>query len=317
MKIVEPNVSLLDMAYGPVGVMRHIERCGRVCYKSEDKITPTSHEGFIQRVMVRQHEAVLEHGSVIIRFSEHDSWLTDLVRCAERTETTLFIKVTQGTSGRVASGNIRAWRDVLRLCSAVGCVIPTDVKYILQQYGVLFDDLLEYVSDYGTGTAVELRPSDLKDTHEIMAHVRKTLWFTCDRGVSHELVRHRPASFAQESTRYCNYSKGAFGGEICVVKPLFYEVGTFPYLVWETACRAAEMAYFDLLKSGTPEQARTVLPNSLKTEIVMTATMGEWMHFINLRSRGTTGKPHPQMVEVATRAEKLLLESVPGMEGWL
>lgn len=299
--------------------MRHIELCGRVCYKSEDKITPDSYEGFVKRVMARQHEAVLEHSNIIIRFNEHDSWLTDLSRYAERFETVLFIKITQGASGRVASGNVRAWRDVLRLCDAShGCWIPTSVKEILESYGVLFSDLLENVTDFRTEPAEELYSCNLTDTHEIKAHDRKTLWFTCDRGVSHELVRHRPASFAQESTRYCNYSKGAFGDEICVVKPLFYEPGTFPYQTWEMACRAAELAYFSLLNnSGTPEQARTVLPNSLKTEVVMTATVGEWIHFLRLRSRGTTGKPHPQMTEIATRAERLLLENVPGLEDWL
>lgn len=141
----------------------------------------------------------------------------------------------------------------------------------------------------------------IKSGHEAMLeHCSISVKFICDRGVSHEIVRHRIASFAQESTRYCNYVKDDFGSEITVIKPLFLEEGTDGWYHWKNSCEEAEKAYFDMLNWGcTPQEARSVLPNSLKTEIVVTMNLREWRHFFKLRVLGTTGKPHPQMKEVA------------------
>lgn len=141
----------------------------------------------------------------------------------------------------------------------------------------------------------------IKHGHEAMLeHASLTVRFIVDRGVSHELVRHRVASFAQESTRYCNYGQDKFGNEITVIKPLFFEESSEQYPIWENAMSKAEASYFNLLACGaSPEQARCVLPNSLKTEVIMTANMREWRHFFRLRALGETGKPHPQMKEVA------------------
>lgn len=173
----------------------------------------------------------------------------------------------------------------------------------------------------------------VKNGHEAMLeHVSMTVKFTVDRGISHELVRHRLASFAQESTRYCNYTSGKFGGEITVIEPVFfnsipineklkirecfrddnfyewdklYEGNNYAdkinqYFNWYSGCCGAENAYFTMLEWGaTPQEARTVLPNSLKTEVIMTANMREWRHFLKLRAAGVTGAPHPQMLEVA------------------
>ena len=157
----------------------------------------------------------------------------------------------------------------------------------------------------------------VKHGHEAMLeHAQLSVRFTVDRGVSHEIVRHRVASYAQESTRYCNYSKKQFGGEITVIKPTFFEEGTESYEVWKKSCEEAEKAYFRLLEIGAlPEEARTVLPNSLKTEIVMTANMREWRHFLSLRAAGTTGTPHPQMREVAMPMLMELAEKLPEIFG--
>ena len=134
--------------------------------------------------------------------------------------------------------------------------------------------------------------------HEaVLEHATVTAVVICDRGVSHEIVRHRIAAYCQESTRYCNYSRGKFGEEITVVEPLFFKPGSYNYQVWERACDQAESAYFDLLTRGaTPQEARSVLPNSLKTQIAITMDIREWRHFFRLRC----GKgAHPQMIEVA------------------
>jgi thymidylate synthase (FAD) len=133
--------------------------------------------------------------------------------------------------------------------------------------------------------------------HEAMIeHYNITVKFVCDRGVSHEIVRHRIASYAQESTRYCNYSNDKFGNEITVIEPCFWNNDLSQYEKWQLACEDAESWYFDLIESGaTPQEARSVLPNSLKTEIVVTMNLREWRHFFKLRTASTA---HPQMREV-------------------
>lgn len=138
----------------------------------------------------------------------------------------------------------------------------------------------------------------IRKGHEaVLEHYSFTVKFICDRGVSHEIVRHRMASYCQESSRYCNYSKGGFGNEITVIKPLFLEVGTDEWEMWRDACNMAERFYFELLDCGcSPQEARSVLPNSLKTEVVMTANIREWRHFLKLRCSPAA---HPQMREVA------------------
>lgn len=150
-------------------------------------------------------------------------------------------------------------------------------------------------------SAAKMVKSLIRRGHEAMLeHASMTVRFIVDRGVSHELVRHRIASFAQESTRYCNYIREDFGSSITFIKPLFFDEGSPSYRVWENHCRRAEMDYFELAEIGeTPERCRSVLPSSTKTEVVMTMNMREWRHFFRLRAIGTTGTPHPQMREVA------------------
>lgn len=201
MKIIKPSAEIIT----PIDVLAtllHIERCGRVCYKSEDKSVPESMHAFVRNIIKRGHESVLEHINV-------------------------------------------------------------------------------------------------------------TSKFVVDRGISHEIVRHRLCSYSQESTRYCNYSNGNFGNEITVIKPLFFDEGTVGYERWRTACEDAETAYFDLLNYGcSPQEARNVLPTSLKTELVMTANLREWRYFFKLR---TANSAHPQMREVTTPLLKSMSEMLPGV----
>jgi len=134
---------------------------------------------------------------------------------------------------------------------------------------------------------------DQEDIPTPFEHSMLSVRFVCDRGVSHELVRHRLASFNQESTRYCNYSKGKFGSEITVVKPIRIHTNSIAYDIWKTQCEQAEQAYFDLLDAGiAPENARSVLPTCVKTEIIMSTNLREWYHVFDLR---TSCKAHPDM----------------------
>lgn len=172
----------------------------------------------------------------------------------------------------------------------------------------------------GEGTAEKMVRALIKRGHEAMLeHFSFSIKFIVDRGVSHEIVRHRVASFAQESTRYCNY--GSKVGEITVIEPCYLKVDGVDvsvenwserYGAWVSACEEAEKSYLRMLEDGaTPQEARAVLPTSLKTEVVMTANLREWRHFFKLRAVGTTGKPHPQMVEVTIPLLKELQEKVP------
>lgn len=155
----------------------------------------------------------------------------------------------------------------------------------------------------------------IKHKHFAMIeHGSVSVLFTVDRGISHELVRHRVASFAQESTRYCNYSQGKFGGELVFIRPFFFttEGNPMQYGTWATEMASAEHTYLELLKNGaTPQEARSVLPNSLKTEVVMTANYREWRHFFELRALGVTGQPHPQMKQIALPLLKEFQKRLP------
>jgi thymidylate synthase (FAD) len=138
--------------------------------------------------------------------------------------------------------------------------------------------------------------SQVKKHRSVLEHVSVTVRFVIDRGVSHELVRHRLAAFSQESTRYCNYGAEKFGREITVVRPLFWKEGDSKLHHWRQAMNAAESAYLQLLDSGaSPQEARAVLPNSLKTEIVVSANLREWHHILSVR---TSSSAHPQMRQV-------------------
>lgn len=154
----------------------------------------------------------------------------------------------------------------------------------------------------------------IKRGHEaVLEHYSFTVKFIVDRAISHEIVRHRMASYCQESTRYCSYNKDKFDNEITVIEPFFYAncIGEKPWLYyhWEQSCKQAEEAYMRLLREGsTPQEARSVLPNSLKTEILMTANIREWRHFLKLR---TSSAAHPQIREVAVPLLKELKEKIP------
>lgn len=161
----------------------------------------------------------------------------------------------------------------------------------------------------------------IKRGHEAMLeHSILSVKFICDRGVSHELVRHRLASFAQESTRYCNYGKNKFGNELTFIEPFFFcRKGTRDndaidniykgalYNIWLDVCEFTEKSYLKMLElDATPQEARSVLPNSIKTEVVVTMNYREWRHFFKLRAARATGPAHPQMEEIT----RPLLEEV-------
>ena len=336
MHIIEPKVEFIGGNVPYYERAKHVEVCGRVCYKSEEKITQGSAEKFISGVIKRGHEAVLEHARITLNLSEGDresAWndirAVSMILHEQGIEPYLLVTGKNGT--KIVSGNVRAWRNISDILfhqafagdiqTAMGGMLHDITKTVFKRMWheniEFFPEFIQADDPYVHDTLADINPEKtpmgiFSDPALRKIHSWYTFRFICDRGVTHEIVRHRPASYCQESTRYCDYSNGKFGGEITVIKPFYLQEGSLSYDRWFAACTAAEQCYFDMRREGcTPQEARAVLPNSLKTEIIMTATADEWIHFINLRSRGTTGAPHPQMREVATQVEQKLCEIDP------
>ncbi len=303
MKIIKPSASIMEHNVLPY---EFIERVGRTCYKSEDKITTDSAKKFVESLVKREHMAMLEHEHIYITTSP--KFMKDFLKDMDKQNEQLkYFNITHKGSTNIISGSFRSFYDLFKkdypsLCikymkNGLSMMYPVvfgdfkeDNTYMFKEYTIHRD-----LCAYTRGSFINL----FKHLPEVLfKHLTHTIKFVCDRGVSHEFVRHRVASFAQESTRYCNYSKDKFGKEITVIDPCFWESG-YVYNMWKEQCELSEKTYFILLDLGsTPQEARTVLPNSLKTELIITATEEEWQHIVNLRYKGTTGSPHPQMKEV-------------------
>ena len=281
MRLINQSFEIWNQPAGLEGVYKQIERVGRVCYKSEDKITEYSSKPFVDRMVKYGHGAMLEHGTVYLEFHVKDpSEVGEEEYHSQQSELNKLIN-------RYANNKY----SIIKVNHYYDTVFITTNYRVLIENNWLKD--LKYIC----------KPTEY---HERRACVH----FVCDRGVSHEFVRHRVMSFAQESTRYCNYSKDKFGNELTFIIPNWVnthcpnkeqEGPSVPDMEWSSAMLNAEASYKILLKMGwTPQQARAVLPNSLKTELVMTGFISDWKHFFRIRSRiAETGKPHPQAQELA------------------
>ena len=321
MKIIDAGYEILDTLNGEE-ILKKIERVARVCYKSEDKITEGSAEKMVRALVKSEHFAMLEHGEAILEVDHHTyedlRWV--LSELSERCGEAPMLRLTSLKLSRrdIVSGNMRAWLEFFTLCCNNSVGVNTVLFDVFSQmrYFPIFEAIQKRVEEneelsYTTGGEVrELFYRDLS-YEEMLVHYDFTVKFICDRGVSHEIVRHRVASYAQESTRYCNYSKGNVG-DVTFIRPCFFTENSVEMDNWVDSCMKAEQLYKDFILIGrTPQEARSILPNSLKTEVVMTANLREWRHFLSLRACGSTGKPHPQMLEVAVPLLKELRERVP------
>ena len=296
MKIIKPGF-VIEERDELRGNLTAIERAARTCYKTEDRITDTSAEKMVRSLRQRQHYAMLEHGDYIFTFTDYhlyDIVVTVLRRLMEETGVVPLLAFTNIAERPIISGNIRAWREFIASDSAAAYYFTglIDPVYI--------EDLITPEDRCDDPRVCQLHYADLVGEVERRTHLRQTVRFTIDRGVSHEFVRHRVMSFAQESTRWCNYSGDRFGREITVIDPCYLIPGTEAYMLWKRQCMSAEVGYFTEMNIGLqPEEARALLVNSTKTELVMTGTLGQWDHFFDMRARQTTGKAHPQAAEVA------------------
>ena len=300
MRAIKPYAEILDVDIG-VDVLKKIEWVGRTCYKSTDKITDESAPKFVSGLIKRGHEAMLEHGSFCfeIDYGVYCSMKDIINAMSSGYGFKSFIRFTH-EHRFLMSANVRAWRDLFRNMNEY-CGIPDCFESFIMENPVLFPEWQdEEFIDFNIGSIRPVHTEDLKTENEFLTHCDVTVGWVVDRGISHELVRHRPASFAQESTRYCNYGQDKFGGQITFIIPEFFNYGSPEWKVWKDNMTRSEADYLKLIELGvSPEKARGVLGTSLKTEVIMTANCAEWKHFFGLRACNVTGKAHPQMLEVA------------------
>lgn len=292
MNLIESKVEIIPQSSNDLdGIARQIELAGRTCYKSEDKITDGSATLFVNKMIENGHTAMLEHGTIYLKVPTKD-WNMD-----EHEWQYMFPEGCRWVS-------INSDKDFV--------YITTNLRHIIE-------------GNVGMKTAAQYMCEPTK-FHE----KRITVRFTCDRGVSHELVRHRVFSFAQESTRFCNYSKDKFGNQLTYIIPSWMDLNPGEYtferddsghkviigdgyyydmtdgIAIEPAflynLMQAETNYFTMLTLGwTPQQARQLLPNALKTEVVMTGFVKDWEHFFELRCAKNA---HPDMQLLANQLKE-------------
>ena len=295
MKIIRPSVEIVEQAPGLEGIYRQIEQAGRNCYQSSHIIGENTAKPFVERMIKDGHTAMLEHGTVYLQMPL-DEWIQDfrMEVCPGRTH--------------------------------VVTLDETNTAFVTTNYRVLVEndalDLLKYLCD---------KPGPM---HEL----RVTARFQCQIAISREYNRHRTDSIAEQSTRYCNYSADKFGNEITINLPTWIEQERLPKInnnmealktyckyidgslfaigakmepidYWLFANLASEYSYMKLIECGwKPQQARTVLPLDTNTTLVHTAFVFDWNHFFDLRSRGTTGKPHPDAKVLADQLLQMFID---------
>lgn len=306
MIVVDPGYEIQDELDQASLVIR-LEACGRICYKSEEKITKDSAMPFVQKIAAHGHNSVMEMAVVTLAVKCSDEQLRDLLAIEPKY---LFID----TSGDelLITGSIRAFRE-LYVRAADVALVQAMVAFQVEKHGYLFEGVWDGGNSADTGITV--RKLDLEEVDELspellLKHRYVGVMFTVNRAVTHEIVRHRPCSYLQESQRYCRYSHDKFGNQVTFIKPMFYEEGTEEYALWQQAMEDTEKIYLKLLESSTPQAARTVLPNSCKTEIIVYCNLAEWKHIFKLR---TSKAAEPSMREVMIPLQEELQKRYPAL----
>ena len=291
MRLIESKAELLPWNPGIEGIYKTIELAGRTAYHSQDKITPDSAKDFVDRMIKSKHGAALEHGTVYLAIPYTDEETLSHYR---------------GVAGKYNEVEFTRYSKVTMMRGTH--------NYVTTNYRVLVEnnwlDDLQYLCS----------PTEFHEK-------RYTMRFTCSRAIAQELTRHRVFSFLMESQRYVNYSKEKHGGEITFIIPSWIdrnkEPNTEAEVAWLDAMKKAEGAYLDMvngiIRKGivvmpadeklTPQQARDVLPNATKTELIMTGFSSDWRHVMDLRLFGKTGAPHPDMVDLMKKAQKVMQEA--------
>ena len=286
MKLIKPKAELLLQQPGLEGVYKQIELAGRTCYKSTDKITEDSAKPFVDRMINSKHTAMLEHGTVYLTIpgeSEPDEF--GRVDCSPRYK-------GEYSRNKYSKVNYKYWsQEPIGIQKEFCKSIPRSTIYITTNLRVLVEndwlDDLKYICE----------PTEYHEK-------RYTFRLTTSIGVTRELNRHRVNSIAEQSTRYCNYSKDKFGNEVTFCLPSWVSSTEYTEMnsderIFFRSCEHAEFDYLRRVSKGwQPQQAREVLPLCTATEIIHTAFVSDWKHFFDLRYFGKTGAPHPNMVEL-------------------
>lgn len=310
MKLIESSVQIIEEK----DPYKMIELAGRTCYKSEDKITENSAKEFVDRMIKLGHGAMLEHGTIYLNVPEqtYTETLEDEFGKFNNPNNGIVDRYRKNKYSKVnsvaADEELRKKYPKVRPFKLTHHYITTNLRVIVEN-----------------GWEEDLKwQCDPTEHHE----KRITAKFICDRGVSHEFVRHRVFSFAQESQRYCNYNKDKFNNELTFIKPTWLDIPTGDYTYWDGdwcdidnmkiqlpsdngvadnflwCLNNARMQYRLLINKGLkPQEARAILPNAIKTELVMTGFESDWEHFFELRCSGAA---HPDAKKLADELYKLI-----------
>jgi len=308
MRIIEPSVTILD-ELDQQSLPVRIEFCGRICYKSEDKIDDDSAIPFVRKMAEYGHNSVLEMAVTSFRVTAADQ---EAVKAFFFHQPKFLLVDRIDRNQLLISGSVRAFTE-MALTHQDDPISRALMLALQQQHPYFFETITwppcaearQIVVKKMSLDEVERLPLDQFSKHRYLA-----VKFIVNRAVTHELVRHRPCTFLQESQRYCRYSADKFGNEVTFIKPVFFAEGSQEFAVWKESMHAMEAQYFRLLETSTPQAARTVLPNSCKTEIIVYTNLLEWRHILSLR---TSTAAEPSMREVMIPLQEMLRKKFPSV----
>jgi len=314
MRIIPPSYEILtELDNGSMAA--RIESCGRICYKSEGKITEKSAKPFIENILKRGHNSVSEMAVLTLQI-DYDS-----KSVAERFFEGIpkYFAIDQIDKQRLLiTGSVRAFRELYKE-HATQKMAKAIAAFLGERYPLFFFDLLPkngWRPQSGFSIVkVPLADVDKLSVDLLIKHRYIAVKIITNRAITHEIVRHRPVSYLQESQRYCRYNQAQFGNEVSFIKPMFYEEGTPEYDLWVRAMEETETIYLKLLENSTAQAARTVLPNSCKTEIIVFANLIEWLHIFKLRtSPGAEPSMREIMIPLLDDFKKLFPKIFEGLE---
>lgn len=327
MKIIDQSFEIFKMpeATDTLQVLQHIEKVGRVCYKSEDKITDTSCNSFVEGIKKRQHWAVLEHYNfslwipeiIYMEFQKLKETLNDPMskNCFKFINLTKLVQPKE--EGKEFLISLSATTINYFWNHSPGAMFNKFINNLFSFITIDYPNMILVPSAVNILSVFDHRgikyvTQEELDNNEISyANKYLTVKFITNRAIANEIVRHRVASFAQESTRYCSYNNDKFDNQITVIENNSLKNNAEAYEVWKKTLLISEQAYLDLIRRGIkPEVARDILPLDLKTELIMSASLFEWDHFIKLR---TSNGAHPQIKELVNNLKNEINKEYPNL----
>ncbi len=306
MKIIDPSFEIQDKLDSSSLVVR-LEECGRICYKSEEFISEESALPFVSKIAAHGHNSVLEMAVVTLEVQAQKEQIADFMNCQPK-----FLLIDQYNDVLLITGSIRSFREIYSRCSD-NLLVMAMVDFMARRHPYLFEGVWNETKT--SDATITVRKIDLDEVEKLptpllVRHRFVGVKFFVNRAVTHELVRHRPCSFLQESQRYCRYSQDKFDNQVTFIKPMFYKEGSSEYKLWVRAMEETEKIYLHLLETSTPQAARTVLPNSCKTEIIVYCNLEEWKHIFSLR---TTKAAEPSMREIMIPLQEEISSRYPDL----